>query len=178
MRSAALVTLALVGAGLIAAETPGAAASAGAFSKPLFSKPLRLTEADFGGYEPSIRVDRHGNVVVTAHKTNDTIVVGKDADGPVPVRGASYLWHSGDGGKTFGPLPGLTAVRENSLWPAAEGDLAVDGADHLYFVDTYAGDNAISRWTTGLSASPTTTARRRTSPGSSLSGPPDPAADS
>ncbi|HVF21149.1 MAG TPA: hypothetical protein VNA14_13035 [Mycobacteriales bacterium] len=144
MRRAALITLALVGTALVATETPGAAAPTGAFSKP-----LRLTEPDFGGYEPSIRVDRHGNVFVTAHKTNDTVVVGKDADGPVPVRGASYLWHSADGGTTFGPLPGLTALRENSLWPAAEGDLAVDGADHLYFVDTYAGDNSISRWTMG-----------------------------
>ncbi len=54
MRSAVLVTLALVSAGLVATEAPGAAAPAGAFSEP-----RRLTEPDFGGYEPSIRVDRY-----------------------------------------------------------------------------------------------------------------------
>ena len=143
MRKLALAALGLAAAGLLASGTPGSAAG------PAFTKPMRLTEPNFGGYEPSIKVDRHDNVVITAHKANHTILAGKDPHGPVPVRGASFLWLSGDGGKTFGPLPGLTAARENSLWPAAEGDFALDNADRLYFVDTYLGDNSLTRWTMG-----------------------------
>lgn len=141
MRKTVVATCVLAAACVLAAGTPGSAAA------PEFGEPVRLTAPNFGGYEPSIKVDRHNNIVVTAHKANHTILAGPDPHGPVPVRGASFLWHSSDGGKTFGPLPGLTAARENSLWPAAEGDFALDGADHLYFVDTYVGDNSLTRWT-------------------------------
>ncbi|HVE99478.1 MAG TPA: sialidase family protein [Mycobacteriales bacterium] len=143
MRKPVLAAFVLAATGLLAAGTPGSAAG------PAFTKPMRLTEPNFGGYEPSIKVDRHNNIVITAHKANHTILLGKDPHGPVPVRGASFLWHSADAGKTFGPLPGLTAARENSLWPAAEGDFALDGSDRLYFVDTYLGDNSLTRWTMG-----------------------------
>ena len=141
MRKTLLATSAAAALCVVIAGTPGAAGA------PAFSAPIRLTEPNFGGYEPSIKVDRHNNVVVTAHKANHTILLGKDPHGPTPARTASFLWHSGDGGKTFGGLPGLTAARENSLWPAAEGDFALDGSDRLYFVDTYVGDNSVTRWT-------------------------------
>lgn len=142
MRKTMLAVSLAAAAAVVAAGTPGAAAP------PTFTEPLRLTQPNLGGYEPSIKVDRHENVVITAHK-NHTLLLGADPHGPAPVRTASLLWHSGDGGKTFGPIPGVTAARENSLWPAAEGDFALDGAGHLYFVDTYLGDNSITRWALG-----------------------------
>ena len=144
MRKPVISGAALACAALLATGGPGSAAPARGAT---YTTPLRLTEPNFGGYEPSIKVDTHGNIVITAHKANHTILLGKDPHGPVPVRGASFLWHSSDRGKTFGPLPGLTAARENSAWPAAEGDFALDNANHLYFVDTYLGDNSITRWT-------------------------------
>lgn len=155
MRKTILAVGLAAAAAVVAAGTPGVAA------EPTFTKPLRLTQPNFGGFEPSIKVDRHDNVVITAHK-NHTLLLSADPDGPAPERGASALWHSGDGGKTFGPLLGVTAARENSLWPAAEGDFALDGADHLYFVDTYLGDNSITRWALGPNGRVTAEASRGT----------------
>jgi hypothetical protein len=144
MRKTVLVAAALALGALVTTGTTGSAASVS------FGKPVKLTEPNFGGYEPSIKVDRYNNVFITAHKANHTILLGKSPSGSnPPVRGASFLWTTSNGGKTFSQLPGLTAANENSLWPAAEGDFAVDGKDRLYFVDTYLGDNSLSRWSMG-----------------------------
>lgn len=142
MRKLLGMTGAVAAASVLALSAPSSAEPAG------FTPPLRLTEPNFGGFEPSIAVDRHNNVFVTAHKAPQNYLLGKDPHGPAPVRAASFLWHSADGGKTFGPLPGVTPVSENKLWPAIEGDFALDGADRLYFVDTYGADNSLTRWST------------------------------
>ena len=144
MRKTLLAAAALAGVTLVTTSPSGSAAPVS------FGKPVKLTEPNFGGYEPSIKVDKFNNVVITAHKANHTILLGKSPSGSnPPVRGASFLWVTSNGGKTFTQLPGLSAANENALWPAAEGDFALDGANHLYFVDTYLGDNSLSRWTMG-----------------------------
>lgn len=144
MRKTLLAAAALALGALVTTGTTGSAAPVS------FGKPIKLTEPNFGGYEPSIKVDRYNNVFITAHKANHTILLGKSPSGSnPPVRGASFLWTTSNSGKTFSQLPGLTAADENSLWPAAEGDFAIDGADRLYFVDTYLGDNTLSRWSMG-----------------------------
>jgi hypothetical protein len=146
VRRTALVPAAAAALGaLVLAGTSGTAAPA----KVAFGTPVRLTQPSFGGYEPSIKVDRFNNVFITAHKANHVIFAGPSPTGPTPVRGASYLWVTSDGGKTFKGLPGLTPLNENQAYPAAEGDFALDNADHLFFIDTYLGDNSLTRWTLG-----------------------------
>lgn len=119
-------------------------ASAG--TAPRFDKPVRLTtDANFGGYEPSIVVDRFNNVVVTAHKSNHGLALSPDSRATVPVRSQSWLWSSKDG-KTFVDLPGSTPVQEQNFEFGVEGDLARDDTGHIYFVDTSVVDNSFSRY--------------------------------
>jgi hypothetical protein len=62
----------------------------------------------------------------------------------------SYVWVSSDGGKTFTDIPGLPLDAENHDF-GDEGDLVLDGADHLYFADLNVVDTTQTRWTvTGL----------------------------
>lgn len=107
-----------------------------------FADPVRLTSPGVGGFEPGIRVDRFGNIYVTAHKDRQVNAVAPDASTARGVRGASYLWTSTDS-RTFRTLtPDSPYVDQ----PGIEGDLALDDAGNLYFVDTYAGDVAFTAW--------------------------------
>lgn len=125
-------------------------APAGSASSPGlgFSAPVRLTAAPFGGYEPGIKIDRYGNVFVTAHKQNFIDAASPDPNAPTRLRSASWLWTSSDG-VHFHDLPGLTAVAANNLEFGDEGDLALDHADNLYFIDTSVTDVAVSQWHIG-----------------------------
>jgi hypothetical protein len=96
-----------------------------------FGKPLRLGNGH--GYEPGIEIDSKGTIFVTAHKLSLT----NEGD-----RTASWLWRSGDNGKTFEPMSGLATEQ---LY-AFEGDFATDARDRLYFVDTWAADNHFYRY--------------------------------
>ncbi|HVL33663.1 MAG TPA: sialidase family protein, partial [Actinomycetota bacterium] len=98
-----------------------------------FAEPVKLGTG--AGYEPGIQIDSVGTIYATAHKLS---VVREEG-----TRLASYLWRSTDGGATF---HNLTADIPITAMYALEGDLAVDGKDRLYFVDTWAADNHISRW--------------------------------
>lgn len=103
----------------------------------LFSSPVRVNPAGTGAFEPSIVADAYGNLYLTAHKVNYT----EETD-----LLASWLKWSGDGGQTWQDLP--SPNRFHRYLAGIEGDLAIDDAGHLYFVDTYAADNTISRWQT------------------------------
>ncbi|HEX8002383.1 MAG TPA: hypothetical protein VF519_06775 [Mycobacteriales bacterium] len=127
---------------LVVSVAPSSAAPAG----PRFREPVLLTsDTGFGGYEPSLVVDRFGNVVVTAHKQNHNLVVSPDSRATTKLRNMSWIWWSGDS-KTFSNMPGLTPAQEQNHVFGDEGDLAVDETGHVYFVDTSVVDNSFSRW--------------------------------
>ena len=141
-RTAALATVAVAALGA-GALLP--AASAGTKSIA-FEAPVKLTvNKYFGGYEPSITVDRFNNVYVTAHKQNHGLVVSPDDRAATMARSQSWLWWSSDH-KTFKDTPGLTPAQEQNAEFGDEGDLAVDDTGHIYFVDTNVTDNSVSRY--------------------------------
>jgi hypothetical protein len=111
-----------------------------------FGPPVKVTP-DLGyGYEPSLVVDRYGNIFATAHKENWQLVLGPDANSPTFTRSMSWAWTSVDGGKTFVDIPGLTALALEQHQFGDEGDMAFDDANHLYYVDTNVADDTITRW--------------------------------
>src|SRR3954453_9064463 len=123
---------------------------------PAFGTPVRLpTFESCGGYEPGIAVDKYGNIFVTAHKQNHCDAVADDPSAPAGVRAQSWLWTSTDG-VNFRDLPGLANLPADpgSLDVGDEGDVALDDANHFYFVDTKIADDSFARWTvTGLGTS-------------------------
>ncbi len=134
------VTAALAAVAAVAA--PGRAAPA----KPRFASPVLLTvDPGTGGYEPSVVVDKYGNVVVTAHKQNHSLVLSPDSRSATKVRSMSWIWYSTDS-KTFYDMPGKTPLQEQNFEFGDEGDLAWDATGHLYFVDTNVTDNSFTRW--------------------------------
>jgi hypothetical protein len=122
-------------------------ASAGGKSlAPTFGTPVRLpTFQSCGGYEPGIAIDGYGNIFVTAHKQNHCLAAALDPSAPDGVRAQSWLWTSSDG-VNFTDMPGLTALRADQLDVGDEGDVALDDAGHLYFVDTKVVDDTFARW--------------------------------
>jgi hypothetical protein len=133
------VTLAVAVVALVAA----AATHAGATS---FGPPVKVTP-DLGfGYEPSFVVDPYGNIFATAHKENWQLALAPDANSPTYTRSMSWTWASVDGGKTFVDMPGLTSLSLEQHQFGDEGDMALDDAHHLYFVDTNVADDTITRW--------------------------------
>jgi hypothetical protein len=143
-RTVRLLVAAATGAGVVAAFGVQPTATAAA---PKFGKPVLLSiDANAGGYEPGVIVDRYGNVVVTAHKQNHTLVVSPDSRSATGTRSMSWVWWSKDGGKTFADLPGRTLAQEQNAEFGDEGDLAWDATGHVYFVDTSVTDVSFSRW--------------------------------
>ncbi|HVB27186.1 MAG TPA: hypothetical protein VNE21_04675 [Mycobacteriales bacterium] len=136
-----LMVLGIAGAALAALAGPGSAASPGL----QFDPAVRLTHPNLGGYEPGIQVDRFGNIYITAHKQNHIDALAPDPASPTGVRSASWLWTSTDG-VNFTDLPGLSALSLNNMNVGDEGDIALDQADNLYFVDTDVKDVTFSRW--------------------------------
>lgn len=107
---------------------------------PTYSAPVRLGTGT--GYEPGIRIDSIGTIYYTAH---DVFPAGAGLYEASENRSASWLYRSTDDGKTWQVMEG-GAAGEFKLMPALEGDIAIDAKDRMYFVDTWALDNHISRW--------------------------------
>jgi hypothetical protein len=116
-----------------------------------FTAPTTVTPYPGKGYEPGLVVDKFGNIFATAHKENWQLVLGPDPNSPTYTRSMSWDWVSVDGGLTFKDIPGFTAASIEQHEFGDEGDMALDDANHLYFVDTNVTDNTITRWSvTGL----------------------------
>ena len=115
-------------------------------SAATFNAPVQVTPDPGKGYEPSMVVDRFGNIFATAHKENWQLVLGPDPNSPTQTRSMSWAWTSVNGGKTFGNIPGLTTLSLEQHEFGDEGDMALDDADHLYYVDTNVADDTITRW--------------------------------
>jgi len=114
-----------------------------------FGTPVRLpTFESCGGYEPGLALDRFGNIFVTAHKQNHCDAVAADPGAPAGVRAESWLWTSTDG-VHWAEMPGLANLPADpaSLDVGDEGDIALDDANHFYFVDTKIADDHFARWT-------------------------------
>jgi hypothetical protein len=135
----AAVVTALLGS---AALTSGAQAGIAAVA---FSDPVKLTPDYCGGYEPSVLVDKYGNIFATAHKEVAELVICPDMRSPTLTRSMSWAWVSTDNGRTFRNIPGYPLQLETHDF-GDEGDLALDDADHLYFVDTNVADVTFTRW--------------------------------
>jgi hypothetical protein len=131
-------------AGLLAAVFAAGswAAAAPTGQTIVFDKSVRLTEPNLGGFEPSIVVDRFRNVYITAHKQRQINVIGPDSQTSTGVRTASFLWTSSDGRKFHDVTPDASYT----LNFGDEGEIALDGANHLYMVDTNVGDVTFARW--------------------------------
>src|SRR5437764_9514232 len=111
-----------------------------------FNPPVKVTP-DLGyGYEPATVVDGYGNIFATAHKENWQLALAPDANSPTYTRSMSWVWASSDGGQTFADLPGLSVLSAEQHDVGDEGDMAVDDANHLYFVDTNVTDVTFTRW--------------------------------
>ena len=138
-------------------------------------RPKPVTVVDFQepyvfhkeGYEPGIAVDSTGTLYYTAHKNLDDKASWDYL--------ASWFLVSTDDGKTWeSPSDPFPRGLKWQTYLGDEGDIAVDGADNVYFVDTYLIDNHIhvfadqGQWqysvrvqkTTGLDDRPWITAQR------------------
>jgi hypothetical protein len=137
--AALVVPLALAVAVLAGAASSHAAA-------PAFGPPVLVTPPGGHGYEPAVYTDHFGNIFATAHKENWQLALAPDLNSPTFTRSMSWAWSSSDGGRTFQDLPGLTMLSLEQHDFGDEGDMAVDDANHLYFVDTNVGDVTFTRW--------------------------------
>jgi hypothetical protein len=120
------------------------------------------------GYEPSLAMDSAGNLFITAHKDlrwgGTGTPLGPILGGPFDFwyaceegeettwdYWASWLWKSNDGGLTWGPGDNFEPTPGNHLMAnylaggseclGDEGDIAVDGEDVVYYLDTTLEDN-------------------------------------
>jgi len=143
------VRLAALGVALLVLLSVGSASSALASAAPKFGTPVRLpTFKSCGGYEPGIALDKYGNIFVTAHKQNHCDAVALDPSAPIGVRAQSWMWTSTDG-VNWNDMPGLKNLLADpaQLDVGDEGDIALDDANHFYFVDTKVVDDSFTRWT-------------------------------
>lgn len=116
-----------------------------------WTAPVKVTPDNGFGYEPSFVADQFGNLFATAHKENWQLVLAPDTSSPTYTRSMSWAWLSTNAGASWGDIPGLTALSIEQHEFGDEGDMALDDAQHLYFVDTNVTDDTFTRWkATGL----------------------------
>lgn len=134
LRTAALAVAVSVLAGsvLVASASPALPAC----ETPRFSFEQQRRIGTGNGYEPGIEIDSKGNIWTTAHKLS---LVREEG-----TRLSSFLHRSTNDGVTFSNVENLVPG-QHPLY-ALEGDLAVDGEDRMYFVDTWAADNHFYRF--------------------------------
>src|SRR5216117_2483415 len=95
---------------------------------------------------PAVVVDGSGNIYVTAHKENWQLVLAPDINSPTYTRSMSWDWISSNAGQSWQDIQGLTPLSIEQHEFGDEGDMALDDADHLYFVDTNVADDTFTRW--------------------------------
>ena len=142
LRIAAVLTAVIALAVGIVLSTRNSAAIGGT----AFGPPVKVTPELGYGYEPTVIVDRFGNIFSTAHKENWQLVLAPDINSPTYTRSMSWAWVSVDGGHTFDDIPGLTSLSLEQHEFGDEGDMAFDDANHLYYVDTNVADDTFTRW--------------------------------
>jgi hypothetical protein len=115
---------------------------------PTFTAPVQVSPDAASTWEPTMLIDRFGNIFITARKdTSPTqLVLSPDDRSPTATRSMSWLWASSDGGQTFDNVHGLPLDIENHNW-GYEADIALDDAGHLYMADQNYADSTLTRWT-------------------------------
>ncbi|PYV80055.1 MAG: hypothetical protein DMG93_19795, partial [Acidobacteria bacterium] len=111
-----------------------------------FGPPVKVTPTGGFGYEPSFVADRFGNIFATAHKENWQLVLAPDINSPTYTRSMSWDWISSNAGQSWQDIQGLTPLSIEQHEFGDEGDMTLDDADHLYFVDTNVADDTFTRW--------------------------------
>jgi hypothetical protein len=114
--------------------------------KTTFGPAVKVTPTGGFGYEPSFVADNYGNIFATAHKENWQLVLAPDVNSPTASRSMSWTWNSTDGGQSFPDIQGLTPLSIEQHEFGDEGDMTLDDAGHLYFVDTNVADDTFVRW--------------------------------
>ena len=137
----------LCAAGAAAAALLALTASLASAGGTTWGSPVRVTPSGGHGYEPAVYTDHYGNVFATAHKENWQLAASPDLNSPTFTRSMSWAWASSDGGQSFVDLPGLTPLSLEQHDFGDEGDMTVDDANHLYFVDTNVSDVTFTSWT-------------------------------
>ena len=142
--STTLRALALAGAATtaVALAAPGNAAPTG----PRFAAPVKVTPTLAGGYEPGIYADSFGNLYATAHKENAELAISPDSRSTTQTRSMSWTWYSDDHGKSWKNLPGPAGLDVQNHNFGDEGDMAIDDAGNVYFVDTNVTDISFTSW--------------------------------
>jgi hypothetical protein len=143
VRRPTAVRLTTAGAAALAAAAiaPGWAGS----PTPKFNAPIRVTPANGGGYEPGIYADHYGDLFMTAHKENAELALSPDSRSATGTRSMSWAWVSTDNGRHWSDLPLGPADARNHEF-GDEGDMAMDDANNLYFVDTEVADVTLTSW--------------------------------
>jgi len=111
-----------------------------------FGPVVKVTPTGGFGYEPSFVADHFGNIFATAHKENWQLALAPDLNSPTYSRSMSWDWISVNKGQSWGDIPGLTALSIEQHQFGDEGDMALDDANHLYYVDTNVVDDTFVRW--------------------------------
>lgn len=146
MRTARSCVVAAAAACLVAGLLLPGAVRAAAKPPLRFGAPVLVSPELSEAWEPTLVIDRFGNLFVAARRSTTGLVVAPDERSPTLSRSMSWIWMSSDGGKTFGNLTGLALDAQNHVF-GYEGDLALDDAGHLYFADQTYADSTITRWT-------------------------------
>jgi hypothetical protein len=123
-----------------------AMASFAVAQKSTFGPVVKVTPTGGFGYEPSFVADQFGNLFGTAHKENWQLVLAPDLNSPTYTRSMSWDWMSTDKGGTWLDIQGLTPLSIEQHEFGDEGDMALDDANHLYYVDTNVADDTFTRW--------------------------------
>ena len=91
------------------------------------------------GYEPGLVSDSTGTMYYTAHKNLDDKMSWEYL--------ASWFFISNDNGETwYSPTDPFPRGAKWKTFTGDEGDIAVDGRDYVYYVDTYLIDNHLHVW--------------------------------
>jgi hypothetical protein len=132
----------------VAASLAAALPAAGGAQPPslTFGAPVLVGPPVASTWEPTMLIDRFGNIFITARKDTTQLVVAPDPRSPTLTRSMSWLWTSGDGGGTFDDIHGYPLDVENHDW-GYEADIALDGAGHLFMADQNYLDSTMTRWT-------------------------------
>src|SRR5437762_1292501 len=139
-RTVSALALAVAALAIAVPAAAGASNQASIGPATRFGAPVRVTPPMGFGYEPTVLVDAFGNIWSTAHKENWQLAVAPDTNSPTQSRSMSWAWVSVDGGQSFVDPPGLTPLSVEQHEFGDEGDMALDDAGHLYYVDTIVVD--------------------------------------
>jgi hypothetical protein len=91
------------------------------------------------GYEPSIAIDSTGAMYITAHKNLDIKTTW-------PYLASWFMMSTDQGSSWYAPTDPFPLGAKWKGYLGDEGDIAIDGRDYVYFIDTILVDNHLHVW--------------------------------